>query len=83
MSLQGGDVAGIQLVENCNLISHLANIGDTRTLIVHPASTTHRQLTSDQREAAGVGDSIVRLSIGIEHADDIIADLDGALKNIN
>lgn len=83
VSLKGGYEAGIQLVENCNLISHLANIGDTRTLIVHPASTTHRQLTSDQREAAGVGDSIVRLSIGIEHADDIIADLDGALKNIN
>ena len=83
VSLKGGYGAGIQLVENCNLISHLANIGDTRTLIVHPASTTHRQLTSDQREAAGVGDSIVRLSIGIEHADDIIADLEGALKNIN
>jgi O-acetylhomoserine (thiol)-lyase len=83
VSLKGGYEAGIQLVENCNLISHLANIGDTRTLIVHPASTTHRQLTIDQREAAGVGDSIVRLSIGIEHADDIIADLDGALKNIN
>jgi len=70
-------------VENCNLISHLANIGDTRTLIVHPASTTHRQLTSEQREAAGVGDNIVRLSIGIEHADDIIADLDGALQNMD
>ena len=82
-SLEGGYEAGIQLAENCNLISHLANIGDTRTLIVHPASTTHWQLTSDKREAAGVGDSIVRLSIGIEHADDIIADLNGALKNIN
>ena len=82
VSLKGGYEAGIKLVENCNLISHLANIGDTRTLIVHPASTTHRQLTSEQREAAGVGDNIVRLSIGIEHADDIIADLDGALQNI-
>ena len=83
VSLKGGYEAGIKLVENCNLISHLANIGDTRTLIVHPASTTHRQLTSEQREAAGVGDNIVRLSIGIEHADDIIADLDGALQNID
>jgi len=70
-------------MENCNLIFHLANIGDTRTLSVHPASRTHRQLTSDQREAAGVDDSIVRLSIGIEHADDTIADLDEALENIN
>ena len=59
MSLNGGYEASIQLVENCNLNSHLANIGDTRTLIVNPASTTHRQLTSDQREAAGVGGSIV------------------------
>ena len=83
VSLKGGYEAGIKLVENCNLISHLANIGDTRTLIVHPASTTHRQLTSEQREAAGVGDNIVRLSIGIEHADDIIADLDGALQNMD
>ena len=83
VSLNGGYEAGIKLVENCNLISHLANIGDTRTLIVHPASTTHRQLTSEQREAAGVGDNIVRLSIGIEHADDIIADLDGALQNMD
>ena len=83
VSLKGGYEAGIKLVENCNLISHLANIGDTRTLIVHPASTTHRQLKSEQREAAGVGDNIVRLSIGIEHADDIIADLDGALQNMD
>jgi len=83
VSLKGGYEAGIKLVENCNLISHLANIGDTRTLIVHPASTTHRQLTSEQREAAGVGDNIVRLSIGIEHADDIIADLYGALQNMD
>ena len=60
VSLNGGYEASIQLVENCNLIFHLANIGDTRTLIVHPASATHRQLTSDQREAAGVGETVLR-----------------------
>lgn len=79
-TLKGGYEAGSRLVESCNLISHLANIGDTRSLIVHPASTTHRQLTSDQREAAGVGDGVIRLSIGIEHSDDIIADLAAALE---
>ncbi len=78
-TLWGGYAAGQALVESCNLLSHLANIGDTRTLIVHPASTTHRQLTSEQRQAAGVGDGVVRLSVGIEHADDIIADLSAAL----
>jgi O-acetylhomoserine (thiol)-lyase len=61
------------------MISHLANVGDTRTLIVHPASTTHRQLSEEQRQAAGVGDNLLRLSIGIENAEDIIADLDAAL----
>jgi O-acetylhomoserine (thiol)-lyase len=61
------------------MISHLANVGDTRTLIVHPASTTHRQLSDEQRQAAGVGDNLLRLSIGIENAEDIIADLDAAL----
>ena len=61
------------------MISHLANIGDTRSLIIHPASTTHRQLTEDQLEAAGAGPDVVRLSIGLESAADIIADLDQAL----
>ncbi|MEZ5856823.1 MAG: PLP-dependent transferase [Hyphomicrobiaceae bacterium] len=60
-------------------VSHLANIGDTRSLVIHPASTTHSQLTSEQRAAAGAGDDVVRLSIGIEDAADIIADLDQAL----
>jgi len=62
---------------------HLANIGDTRSLIIHPASTTHRQLTAEQRQKAGVGDGVVRLSIGLEHADDIIADLAAALASLN
>ncbi len=82
-TLKGGYAAGQKLVESCNLLSHLANIGDTRSLIVHPASTTHRQLTAEQRQAAGVGDSVVRLSIGIEHSADIIADLSAGLALID
>ncbi len=81
-TLKGGYEAGSRLVASCNLISHLANIGDTRSLIVHPASTTHRQLTSEQRAAAGVGDGVIRLSIGIEHSEDIIADLAAALDEV-
>jgi O-acetylhomoserine (thiol)-lyase len=78
--LKGGYDAGIKLVEACELFSHLANIGDTRSLILHPASTTHRQLTPEQRVAAGAGPEVVRLSIGIETVDDLIADLDQALR---
>jgi len=69
----------VKLVENVRLFSHLANIGDTRSLILHPASTTHRQLTDEQRAAAGAGDDVIRLSIGLETADDLIRDLDQAL----
>ena len=76
----GGYEAGIKLVEACDLFSHLANIGDTRSLILHPASTTHRQLSDEQRLAAGAGPDVVRLSVGIESVDDLIADLDQALK---
>jgi len=78
-SLKGGYDAGVGLVSKVNLFSHLANIGDTRSLIIHPASTTHGQLTTEQRAVAGAGDDVVRLSIGIEDADDIIADLKQAL----
>jgi O-acetylhomoserine (thiol)-lyase len=77
--LKGGYEAGIGLVSRVQLFSHLANIGDTRSLIIHPASTTHRQLTEEQRAYAGAGDEVVRLSLGIETIDDIIADLDQAL----
>lgn len=70
------------MVENLHLFSHLANIGDTRSLCLHPASTTHRQLTVKQREAAGAGDDVIRLSIGIESVEDLIADLDSALSKI-
>jgi O-acetylhomoserine (thiol)-lyase len=77
--IKGGFEAGVNCVQACELFSHLANIGDTRSLILHPASTTHRQLTEEQRAAAGAGDDVIRLSIGIESVEDIIADLDRAL----
>ena len=74
--LKGGYEAGVQFVSGLKLFSHLANIGDTRSLVIHPASTTHRQLTDEQRKAAGAGPDVVRLSIGIEDKADIIADLE-------
>jgi O-acetylhomoserine (thiol)-lyase len=77
--LKGGYEAGVRLVSNVRLFSHLANIGDTRSLIIHPASTTHRQLTDEERKAAGAGNDVVRLSIGLEDAADLIADLEQAL----
>jgi O-acetylhomoserine (thiol)-lyase len=77
--LKGGYDSGVKLVSNVKLFSHLANIGDTRSLIIHPASTTHRQLSDEQKTKAGAGPDVVRLSIGIEDAGDLIADLDQAL----
>ena len=77
--LKGGYESGIKFVEALEMFSHLANIGDTRSLVIHPASTTHRQLTPEQQVAAGAGPDVVRLSIGIEDVKDIIADLDQAL----
>lgn len=77
--LKGGYEAGVKLVSGLKLFSHLANIGDTKSLVIHPASTTHRQLTDEQRIAAGAGPDVVRLSVGIEDKDDIIADLAQAL----
>ena len=68
------------MVEKINIFSHLANIGDTKSLILHPASTTHRQLTDEQREAAGATNQTIRLSIGLEDADDLIRDLDMAMS---
>jgi predicted CoA-binding protein len=75
----GGYEAGVRTVESCNLWSHLANVGDTRSLIIHPASTTHRQLSDEQRAAAGAGPEVIRLSVGIETVADLITDLDDAL----
>jgi len=77
--VSGGYEAGIAMVSKVELFSHLANIGDTRSLIIHPSSTTHRQLTEDQQTAAGAGADVVRLSVGIESVEDLIADLDQAL----
>jgi O-acetylhomoserine (thiol)-lyase len=80
--VQGGYEAGVKLVSSVKLFSHLANIGDTRSLIIHPASTTHSQLGEDELAAAGAGADVVRISVGIEHVDDIIADLAQALELI-
>ena len=78
--LKGGYDAGVKLVSNVKLFSHLANIGDTRSLIIHPASTTHKQLSDAQKVQAGAGPDVVRLSIGLEDIADIIADLEQGLK---
>ncbi|MGB8313445.1 MAG: O-acetylhomoserine aminocarboxypropyltransferase [Aestuariivirga sp.] len=77
--LKGGYEAGVKVVSSVKLISHLANVGDTRSLIIHPASTTHSQLTPEQLKKAGAGPDVVRLSVGIEDVADIIADLDQAI----
>jgi O-acetylhomoserine (thiol)-lyase len=77
--LKGGYDAGVKFVEGLELFSHLANVGDTKSLVIHPASTTHRQLSDEQKTLAGAGPDTVRLSVGIEDAKDIIADLEQAL----
>jgi O-acetylhomoserine (thiol)-lyase len=78
-SADGGQAAGVKFIESARFMSHLANIGDTRTLMIHPASTTHRQLSDAQQGAAGVLPDMVRLSVGLEHIDDILWDIDQAL----
>ena len=78
--LKGGYDAGVKMVSSVKLLSHLANVGDTRSLIIHPASTTHSQLSPDQLAKAGAGPDVVRLSIGIEDADDVMADLEQAMS---
>ena len=79
-AVKGGYDACVKMVDSVELFSHVANLGDTRSLIIHSASTTHRQLTTEQLEAAGASADVVRLSIGIEDADDLIRDLDQALE---
>lgn len=78
--VKAGYEAGLRVVERCRLFSHLANVGDTRSLILHPASTTHRQLSVEQQEAAGARPDVIRTSVGIETADDLIRDLEQALE---
>ncbi len=77
--VKGGQAAGVKFIESAQFMSHLANIGDTRTLIIHPASTTHRQLDEAQQRAAGVLPDMIRMSVGLEHIDDILWDIDQAL----
>ncbi|MGB3095687.1 MAG: homocysteine synthase [Candidatus Deferrimicrobiaceae bacterium] len=78
--IKGGMEAGKKFIDNLKLHSHLANIGDAKSLVIHPASTTHQQLTSEERLDTGVTDDFVRLSVGLEHIDDIFEDLDQALR---
>jgi O-acetylhomoserine (thiol)-lyase len=78
--VKGGREAGRNLIENVQLFSHLANVGDAKSLIIHPASTTHSQLSQDELERAGISDDFVRLSVGIEDIEDILADLEQALE---
>ncbi len=80
--VKGGYHAGVKVVEGVELFSHLANVGDTRSSIIHPASTTHRQLSEEQQIEAGAGPDMIRLSIGLESIDDLIYDLDQALNLI-
>jgi O-acetylhomoserine (thiol)-lyase len=79
--VDGGRDAGRRFVESVELCSHLANIGDVRTLVIHPASTTHQQLDDEALAAAGVGADLVRISVGLEDPDDILWDLDQALAS--
>jgi O-acetylhomoserine (thiol)-lyase len=78
--LKGGVDAGRKLIDSVQLFSLLANVGDAKSLIIHPASTTHQQLSAADQVASGVTPELVRISVGIEHVDDIIADLDQAIK---
>jgi O-acetylhomoserine (thiol)-lyase len=78
--LKGGYESGKKFIDSLQMFSHLANVGDARSLVIHPASTTHQQLSADQQRAAGVEPEMVRLSVGLEDIDDILWDLDQALK---
>jgi O-acetylhomoserine (thiol)-lyase len=78
--IRGGQKAGVGFIENAQFLSHLANVGDAKTLVIHPASTTHRQLTEEEQAAAGVTPDMIRLSVGLETLDDILWDIDQALE---
>jgi O-acetylhomoserine (thiol)-lyase len=77
--IKGGAEAGRKFIESLGLFSHLANVGDAKSLAIHPATTTHSQLTAEQQAAGGITPELIRLSIGLEHVDDILADIDQAL----
>jgi O-acetylhomoserine (thiol)-lyase len=76
--IKGGFEAGSKFVENLKLFSHLANVGDAKSLVLHPSSTSHSQLSEEQQKASGLTPDLIRLSIGLEHIDDIIGDLEQA-----
>ena len=78
--VKGGYEAAIKFIDSLQLFSHVANVGDAKSLVIHPASTTHQQLTEEQQIASGTSPDLIRLSIGIEYVDDLIADLDQALE---
>ena len=78
--VKGGATAGSKFIDSVQLCSHLANVGDAKTLVIHPATTTHSQLTPEEQAAAGVSQDYIRISVGIEDVEDILADLDQALK---
>ena len=80
--LKGGLEAGQKLIESVKLFSHLANVGDAKSLIIHPATTTHSQLSDEELVRAGIGPDFVRISVGIEDVKDIIADLEQALEQV-
>jgi O-acetylhomoserine (thiol)-lyase len=80
--VRGGAAAGVKFIESVQFLSHLANVGDAKTLVIHPASTTHRQLSEDEQRAAGVSPEMIRLSVGLETLDDIVWDIDQALAHI-
>ncbi len=80
--LRGGYEAGVRFIEGVELASHLANVGDAKTLVIHPASTTHQQVPPEERAAAGVGDDMIRISVGIEDPEDILWDLGRALEGV-
>ena len=78
--IRGGQAAGVKFIEAAQFMSHLANVGDARTLVIHPASTTHRQLSDEEQHAAGVTPDMIRISVGLESIDDILWDIDQALE---
>ena len=77
--IKGGAAAGEKFIDSLKMFAHLANVGDAKSLAIHPATTTHSQLNEEQQRAGGISPELVRLSIGIEHLDDILEDLDQAL----
>ena len=79
--IKGGEPAGVRFIENCQFLSHLANVGDAKTLVIHPASTTHRQLNEIEQEKAGVSPDMIRISVGLETLDDILWDIDQSLSH--